>query len=173
MPGKVLDPRPLQLPRPPKAPLAPGTVTPSAWEIYLATSRVYLKEWTVFNDKMLGHFNDRQRDVKESMVEDWMGVVGDIDGPTHLNEDGDAHEDEDDEDDEEDEGETIEKAGKRRRGAKGQGRRRRQGFLKYMQSMEEDFRVRQHWDIAWEKHRDAMWTFSKTRDEAIRKLLRV
>ncbi|KAI9851623.1 MAG: hypothetical protein M1838_003217 [Thelocarpon superellum] len=127
-PGKKLNPRALQLPRPPKAPLAPNTVTQGAWEIYLATSQAYLGEWAVFNDKMLGHFNDRQRDVKDGMAPDWMGIVGE--------------------------------------GEKG-------GYLKYMQGVEEDFRVRQHWDVAWDKHREAMRVFGRTRDLAIQNVLRL
>lgn len=31
-----------------------------------------------------------------------------------------------------------------------------QGYLQYMQGVEEDFRVREHWDVSWEKHRECM-----------------
>lgn len=30
------------------------------------------------------------------------------------------------------------------------------GFKAYMQGVEEDFRVREHWDVSWEKHRECM-----------------
>ncbi|KAL8743983.1 MAG: hypothetical protein Q9190_003721 [Brigantiaea leucoxantha] len=32
----------------------------------------------------------------------------------------------------------------------------RWGYKKYIQGIEEDFRVREHWDTSWEKHRDCM-----------------
>lgn len=32
----------------------------------------------------------------------------------------------------------------------------RWGYKKYMQDVEEDFRVREHWDVSWEKHRECM-----------------
>ncbi len=30
------------------------------------------------------------------------------------------------------------------------------GYKKYMQGVEEDFRVREHWDVSWERHRECM-----------------
>ena len=32
----------------------------------------------------------------------------------------------------------------------------RWGYKKYMQDVQEDFRVREHWDVSWEKHRECM-----------------
>ena len=45
------------------------------------------------------------------------------------------------------------------------------GYLKYMQGVEEDFRVREHLDVAWEKHREAMWAFGRVRSMAIERAL--
>ena len=38
------------------------------------------------------------------------------------------------------------------------------GFLVYMQGVEEDFRVRAHWDVSWEKHRECMRGLGSVRD---------
>lgn len=45
------------------------------------------------------------------------------------------------------------------------------GYLKYMQGVEEDIRVREHWNVAWDKHREAMWAFGKVRAGAVEKAL--
>ncbi|KAI9811505.1 MAG: hypothetical protein M1832_000880 [Thelocarpon impressellum] len=121
--GRGLEPRPLMLPRVPKAPPPPATVTQAGWEEYLAASKAYMVEWTAFNERMLGHFNDRQREARGGLTAGWMGAVG--------------------------EGE-------------------RGGFGRYMQGVEEDFRVREHWDVAWERHREAMRAFGKTREAVLR-----
>lgn len=38
------------------------------------------------------------------------------------------------------------------------------GFLAYMQGVEEDFRVRAHWDVSWEKHRECMRGLGSVRE---------
>ncbi|QDS67951.1 hypothetical protein FKW77_008927 [Venturia effusa] len=38
------------------------------------------------------------------------------------------------------------------------------GFLSYLKGLEEDVRVRKHWDIACEKHREAMQDFAKVKE---------
>ncbi|KAI9677313.1 MAG: hypothetical protein M1829_002656 [Trizodia sp. TS-e1964] len=40
------------------------------------------------------------------------------------------------------------------------------GFGKYMKGIEEDFRVRQHWNVAWEKHRATMKEFGHLRERS-------
>ena len=40
------------------------------------------------------------------------------------------------------------------------------GYLQYMAGVEEDFKVRQHWEISWEKHRDAMRALGEIRRAA-------
>lgn len=96
-----LSPRKLELPRPPKPPVAPETLTQGSWDRYLAAMRVYMSEWNAYNTKMLAHFNERQTSVESTLTENW-------------------------------------------------------GFGKYMQGLEEDFRVREHWDVSWERHRECM-----------------
>ncbi|KAI4280244.1 MAG: hypothetical protein L6R35_005945 [Caloplaca aegaea] len=38
------------------------------------------------------------------------------------------------------------------------------GFAKYMRGVEEDFRVREHWDVSWERHRECMRTLGVVRE---------
>ncbi|KAI9696116.1 MAG: hypothetical protein M1836_005947 [Candelina mexicana] len=42
------------------------------------------------------------------------------------------------------------------------------GYKKYMQGLEEDFRVRSHWEVSWEKHHDAMKDFGKCKGKKLR-----
>ncbi|MCJ1388879.1 hypothetical protein MMC18_001730 [Xylographa bjoerkii] len=43
-----------------------------------------------------------------------------------------------------------------------------QGYAKYMKGVEEDFRVREHWDVSWEKHRECMRGLGRTRELAVK-----
>ena len=43
-----------------------------------------------------------------------------------------------------------------------------EGYAKYMRGVEEDFRVRAHWEVSWEKHRECMHTLGSHREKAIR-----
>ncbi|KAI9809225.1 MAG: hypothetical protein M1825_002516 [Sarcosagium campestre] len=52
------------------------------------------------------------------------------------------------------------------------GEGERGGFLTYMQGLEEDVRVRQHWNTAWEKHMNYMKAFGAVRTTAIENALR-
>lgn len=38
------------------------------------------------------------------------------------------------------------------------------GYSAYMQGLKEDFRVRAHWDVSWEKHRECMLGLGKVRE---------
>ena len=40
-----------------------------------------------------------------------------------------------------------------------------QGYQQYMQGVEEDFRVRAHWDVSWEKHRECMKSLGSVREK--------
>ena len=40
------------------------------------------------------------------------------------------------------------------------------GYARYMRGVEEDFRVREHWDVSWEKHRDCMKGLGVMREKA-------
>lgn len=113
-------PQPLQLPSPPKAPVAPEQLTPPAWEHYRLAMRAYMNEWNAYNRRMLNHFNERLATVETmSLKPEWMTAVGDG------------------------------------------------GYEKYMRGVEDDFRVREHWDVSWERHRECMKALGAVR----RKLL--
>ena len=43
----------------------------------------------------------------------------------------------------------------------------RWGYKKYMQDLEEDFRVREHWDVSWEKHRECMRGLGSVRERLL------
>ena len=118
------EPQALELPSPPKPPVAPDSLAQASWERYVATLRVYLFEWSQFVDRMLSHFNERQREAKFCLAPNCLGLLG---------EGG--------------------------------------GFLKYMKGIEEDVRVRAHWDVAWEKHRASMKAFGLLRNMAMEKSL--
>ena len=123
-----VTPQALSLPPVPRAPAVPKLLSTTAWDLYLTNVQAYISEWIAFNDKMLGHFNDRQRAVKIGLALttpdgcNWLGIRG--------------------------EGESG-------------------GYLKYMTGLEEDVRVRQHWDVAWERHREAMRLFGKVRAKIV------
>ncbi|KAL8702710.1 MAG: hypothetical protein Q9201_004110 [Fulgogasparrea decipioides] len=107
-----LSPRKLELPNPPKPPIAPEKLTQGSWERYLAAMRVYMFEWNAYNTKVLAHFNERQASVETTLKPESLSAVGE--GTENW------------------------------------------GFGKYMQGVEEDFRVREHWDLSWERHRECM-----------------
>jgi curved DNA-binding protein CbpA len=44
------------------------------------------------------------------------------------------------------------------------------GLLKYMKGVEEDVRVRNHFDVAWDKHRDNMLTYKSVKDKMLEKI---
>lgn len=119
IPNQSSAPRALDLPNPPKAPPPPEIVNPSTWEPYIAYIRAYMAEWSLFNTKMLAHFNTRQEEVENQLGNDWMSSIGE------------------------------------------------EGYAKYMRGLEEDFRVRAHWDVSWERHRVCMRGLGKTREKAV------
>ncbi|MCJ1244858.1 hypothetical protein MMC30_002059 [Trapelia coarctata] len=42
------------------------------------------------------------------------------------------------------------------------------GYSRYMKGVEEDFRVREHWDVSWEKHRECMRGLGKVKEKAVK-----
>lgn len=44
---------------------------------------------------------------------------------------------------------------------------RSDSFEKYLQGVEEDFRVREHWELSWEKHRDCMKCLGDVRNKLL------
>jgi len=43
-----------------------------------------------------------------------------------------------------------------------------EGYSRYMKGVEEDFRVREHWDVSWEKHRECMKGLGKMKEKAVK-----
>ena len=45
------------------------------------------------------------------------------------------------------------------------------GFRSYTRGLEEDIRVREHWDVSWEKHREVMGGLGKVRERVVKGVL--
>ncbi|KAG5301589.1 DnaJ domain-containing protein [Histoplasma ohiense] len=168
----TIRPQDLALPKPPRVPPAPNFSAADhphkaevqlKWERYVTEINAYMHDWNVFNRTMLGHFNARQQTVETGLAPNWARAVGDSarlrinDGvdstgkkanKTTVNNDG-AVQDGDDDNDADDE-QLV--AGS----AKG-------GFNAYMRGVKEDFVVRQHWEVAWERHLGCLETLDATR----------
>ncbi|EER42533.1 DnaJ domain-containing protein [Histoplasma capsulatum var. duboisii H88] len=168
----AIRPQDLALPKPPRVPPAPNFSAADhphkaevqlKWERYVTEINAYMHDWNVFNRTMLGHFNARQQTVETGLAPNWARAVGDSarlrinDGvdstgkkanKTTVNNDG-AVQDGDDDNDADDE-QLV--AGS----AKG-------GFNAYMRGVKEDFVVRQHWEVAWERHLACLETLDATR----------
>ncbi len=52
--------------------------------------------------------------------------------------------------------------------AVGEGSGGKGGYGKLMQGIEEDFRVRAHWDVSWEKHRECLQGLGKIRERLLK-----
>jgi hypothetical protein len=74
--------RRLDLPKPPKTVVPPPEdgLTQEAWESYVRNVNTYLRDWNVFNIKMLDHFRTRQDQINVGMRNNWISSVGD--GPS-------------------------------------------------------------------------------------------
>ncbi|EEH08558.1 DnaJ domain-containing protein [Histoplasma capsulatum G186AR] len=171
-PRLTIRPQDLALPKPPRVPPVPNFSAADhphkaevqlKWERYVTEINAYMHDWNVFNRTMLGHFNARQQTVETGLAPNWARAVGDSarlrinDGvdstvkkanKTTVNNDG-AVQDGDDDNDADDE-QLV--AGS----AKG-------GFNAYMRGVKEDFVVRQHWEVAWERHLACLETLDATR----------
>ena len=42
-----------------------------------------------------------------------------------------------------------------------------EGYAKYMRGVEEDFRVREHWNVSWERHKGFMENLGQVRERAV------
>ncbi|KAM5443827.1 hypothetical protein MferCBS31731_001073 [Microsporum ferrugineum] len=155
---RPIHPRDLSLPKPPKPPTPPAMIGPppiprtamekmslpqAPWEVYMLQMQAYMREWNNFNRTMLAHFNERQNLTETTLAPGWMRAVGDssrvkLDG-TNGDDAGDGEED--------------------LRTGKGKA-----GYSEYLRGIEEDFVVRQHWDVAWERHRDCILDLGKVRE---------
>ncbi|EEH20146.1 hypothetical protein PABG_02405 [Paracoccidioides brasiliensis Pb03] len=165
----TVRPQDLTLPKPPRVPAAPNFSTAehankaeiqTMWERYVADVNAYMHDWNIFNRTMLGHFNARQHTVETGLAPNWVCAVG---NSTRLNiKDGadsaatkstDASNGVQDGDEEGD-------AADEEQFAAGSGLG---GFNAYFRGVKEDFVVRQHWEIAWERHLECLEALDATR----------
>lgn len=84
---KSFDSKDLQLPPPPKCPVAPSVSTRPSSEVFQAYVQKmisYINAWTAFEAKMIGHFRARSQSVQMVNNENpgWIGTMGDA----HLDE---------------------------------------------------------------------------------------
>ncbi|KAL1961967.1 hypothetical protein VTN77DRAFT_702 [Rasamsonia byssochlamydoides] len=159
---RVVRPRELNLPNPPKRPRPPVMVPAGpdssqkvlpqkAWDRYVAEMTAYMREWNEFNRLMLRHFNARQDAVETGLAPKWISAVGDS---TRLNvnaEDGGARD--------ADGGSEVDDTDDNLVPGQPTG-----GFNAYLRGVEEDFKVRQHWEVSWERHRACILELGEIRD---------
>lgn len=156
-----IRPRELKCPNPPKRPRPPlllpisagsqqVALSRSAWNRYVAEMNTYMREWNDFNARMLGHFNARQYAVKTGLAPGWISAVGDS---TRLNLDSDGPED------------------SGQLGADGEGvddilvpDSAKGGYSAYLRGLEEDVKVRKHWDVACEMHQECVLELGQMRE---------
>ncbi|PGH28116.1 hypothetical protein AJ80_00006 [Polytolypa hystricis UAMH7299] len=158
-----VKPQDLKLPKPPRAPSPPKLVlvetliqgsnkaetimTPAAWERYIAEMSAYIYEWNRFNHTMLAHFNARQTTVETGLSPRWMSAVGDT---GRLNIDNGTA--------------SFDSASNNKDDEQLVAGTTKGGFNAYLRGVEEDFVVRKHWEVAWEKHRECILTLGRVRE---------
>ncbi len=131
----------LNLPKPPKEVIAPlEHVTQEAWIHYTTEMSAYMHDWHIFNKKMLDHFQARQAQLDMTLMSNWMSALGD--GPS---------------------GEEISRKIQEDLNATGNPKA---GYAAYTQWMEEDMRVREWWNVACERHRQAVIDLGSVREMA-------
>ncbi|OAX85554.1 hypothetical protein ACJ72_00048 [Emergomyces africanus] len=178
----TVRPQDLALPKPPRVPAAPNFSTAEhphkaqiqlKWERYINEFNAYMHDWNTFNRTMLGHFNARQQTVETGLAPNWARAVGDsarlriidevdstrknhnsntatVNNNHNNNNNIGGMQDGDDEGNDADDEQLV--AGS----AKG-------GFNAYMRGVKEDFVVRQHWEVAWERHLACLEALDVTR----------
>jgi hypothetical protein len=131
----------LNLPKPPEDVIPPlEDVTQEAWTRYTTKMSAYMREWRIFNKKMLDHFQARQAQLDITLMSNWMRALGD--GPS---------------------GEEISRATPQEPSTSGN---QKAGYAAYRQWMEEDMKVREWWNVACERHRQAVIELGRVRDMA-------
>jgi len=158
--SRDVRPRELACPNPPKRPRRPalnplgiGTqlVLPRpAWERYVAEMNTYMREWNEFNRRMLRHFEARQEANVTGLAPGWISAVGDSTRLKINQGDSDA---EDNNDADNEDGVDVLLPGS----AKG-------GYAAYLRAIEEDVKVRKHWDVACELHRECILELGELRE---------
>lgn len=152
-----IRPRELKLPNPPKRPQPPQLVPiglgsdrlglpRAAWDRHLAEMEAYMRQWSAFNNRMIRHFDARQEAVNTGMAPHWLGAVGDATRIKVNNEN-----------DREDSSETPQEDDMVPGSGKG-------GFNAYMRALNEDRKVRKHWEVAVDMHTECMMQHGQLRD---------
>lgn len=161
--NRDIRPRDLKLPNPPKRPRAPqpAPIYPGSqqlvlprdkWKYYVSAMGTYMHEWNQFNRRMLLHFTSRQEAIETGLAPGWISAVGDT-TKLRVNGDGDdgdqsgIHEDADIDDNDD----SLVPGGKG-------------GFSAYLRGIEEDIRVRKHWEVACELHRECILDLGRLRE---------
>lgn len=131
----------LNLPKPPKNVIPPlENVTQEAWARYISEMSAYMHEWNIFNKKMLDHFQARQAQLDMTLTSKWMSALGD--GPS---------------------GEEISRKIQDDPSSSGQ---QKAGYAAYRQWTEEDMRVREWWNVACDRHQQAVIDLGRVREMA-------
>lgn len=115
-----------------------------------------MREWNEFNHRMLRHFNARQEANESGLAPNWISSVGDsarlnINGQDDAEDASEGNKTSNDDDD--DENDDIMVAGS----ARG-------GYSAYLRAIEEDVKVRKHWDVACELHRECILELGQLRE---------
>ena len=132
----------LNLPRPPKNVIPPlENVTQETWARYISEMSAYMHEWNIFNKKMLDHFQARQAQLDLTLTSNWMSALGD--GPS---------------------GEEI--STKIQDDPSSSSGQQKAGYAAYRQWMEEDMRVREWWNVACDRHQQAVIDLGRVREMA-------
>lgn len=105
----------------------------------------YIHEWNAFNRRMLLHFNSRQDALEMGLAGGWIRALHTA--QPRVN----GERDEGDGDKGEIQGDTDINGSDKNllRGGKG-------GISVYLRGVEEDFKMRKHWEMACEMHREAI-----------------
>lgn len=140
--------RTLELPQPPKRPRRPAVIPANGdprqmvlpqkvWDRYVAEMSAYIGEWNQFQRQVLKLLNTRQDAFETGVGPRWVSAAGDS---TRLNVQGedDVTNGVDASDDSDDSLIPGHPHG---------------GFSAYLRSVEEHSKIREHWDVAWERHR--------------------
>lgn len=159
--ARDVRPRELACPNPPKRPRRPalsslgiGTqlmLPRPAWERYVAEMKTYMREWNEFNRRMLRHFNARQEANESGMAPGWISAVGDSSRLNINQDDPDVEDNNNNPDNEDSVGDLLPGS------AKG-------GYTVYLRAIEEDVKVRKHWDVACELHRECILELGELRE---------
>lgn len=115
----------------------------------------YMHEWNIFNRRMLLHFNTRQDAIETGLAPGWISAVGDT---TRLRMNGVDEDGNGDQNGVRDDPESTELDEYLVPGS-GKG-----GFSAYLRGIEEDTRVRKHWEVACELHRDCILELGRLRE---------